>query len=88
MKKVLLNALLFAALGMVSLSTGAAKPVSIGNYGDDGDETYHEVTCSDNSRGTVIEKRDPKQVCAYPANGQARCNKNWTVKKAAEHACK
>ena len=88
MKKLWLNTVFFAALGMLSLAAGAAKPVSIGNFGEDGEETYYEVTCSDNSRGTVIEKKDPEQVCAYPAEGQARCNKFWTVKVAAEHACK
>ena len=88
MKKLILNTLLFAALGLASLAVGAAKPVSIGNFGEDGDETYYEVTCSDNTRGTVIEKKDPAQVCAYPAEGQAKCSKHWTVKKAAEKACK
>ena len=88
MNKLLTNTLLLAALAMASLAASAAEPVSIGNYGDDGGQTYYQVTCSNNTRGTVIEKQEPPQICAYPANADEVCKAAWTIKKAAAYACK
>ena len=88
MNKLLSNTLLLAALGLVPLAAGAAEPVSIGNHGADGDKTYYEVTCSNNTRGSVIEQHEPKQLCAYPANADEVCKAAWTLKDAASYACK
>ena len=88
MRKRLTTALLLTGLGVFALPVMAAEPVSVGNYGDDGGEVYYQVTCSDNTQGSVIVKSDPKEICALPAYGQATCKARWTVKQAAAKACK
>ena len=88
MSKRLKMALLAAGLGAFALPVMAAEPVSVGKYGDDGDETYYQVTCSDNTQGSVIVKSEPKEICALPAYGKETCKAAWTVKEAAAKACK
>jgi hypothetical protein len=88
MRKRLKMALLVTGFGLFALPAMAAEPVSIGNYGNDGDEVYYQVTCSDNTQGSVIVKSNPKQICALPAFGKETCRAVWTVKEAAAKACK
>lgn len=88
MRKRLKMALLTAGFGLFVLPAMAAEPVSIGNYGDDGGEVYYQVTCSDNTQGSVIVRSSPKQICALPAHGKETCRAIWTVKEAAAKACK
>jgi hypothetical protein len=88
MRKRLTMALLLTGFGLFALPAIAAEPVSVGKYGDDGDEVYYQVTCSDNTQGSVIVKKVPKQICALPAYGKETCKAVWTVKQAAAKACK
>ena len=88
MRKRLKMALLTTGFALFALPLMAAEPVSVGKYGDDGSETYYQVTCSDNTQGSVIVKSEPKEICALPAYGEATCKKAWTVKQAAAKACK
>ena len=88
MKKRLATALVLACAGLFAQAVGAAQPVSIGNYNEDGEEIYYGVVCSDNSEGSVIEGIvAPKQICALPAFGAKSCRGGWTVKEAARYAC-
>jgi len=88
MRTLLKTALLLVGLGLFAISAGAAEPVSIGNYGDDGGEVYYQVTCSDNTTGSVIVREEPNEICALPAYGEEICKAVWTVKSAAAKACK
>jgi hypothetical protein len=88
MTKRLKMALLAAGFGVFALPAMAAEPVSIGDYGSDGNETYYQVTCSDNTQASVVVREKPKQVCAVPAYGDETCKAHWTVKEAAAKACK
>lgn len=77
------------ATGSAASSALAAEPLTIGDFGDDGDARYYEVTCSDNTQGSVIEKTQPqREVCAAARDKDEQCRPNWTVKQAAAHVCK
>lgn len=88
MRTLLKTALLLAGIGILAIPAGAAEPVSVGNYGDDGNEVYYQVTCSDNTTGSVIVRQEPKEICALPAYGEQICKAAWTVESAAAKACK
>ena len=88
MRTLLKTILLLAGLGLFAIPAGAAEPVSVGNYGDDGGEVYYQVTCSDNTTGSVIVREEPKEICALPARGETVCKTAWTVESAAAKACK
>lgn len=88
MRKRLTTALILTGLGLFALAATAGEPVSIGNYGDDGGEVYYQVTCSDNTQGSVVVREEPRQICAMPAYGKETCKPRWTVKEAAAAVCK
>ena len=70
MKQRLATALVLTCAALFAQSVGAAQPVSIGNYGEDGDGIFYGVICDDNSEGSVIKRIEPpKQICAQPAFG-------------------
>ena len=88
MKKRLATALVLACAGLFAQAVGAAQPVSIGNYNEDGEENYYGVVCSDNSEGSVTERIEPpRQICAQPAFGAESCRAGWSVNDAARYAC-
>ena len=87
MKKRLATALVLACTGLFAQSVSAAQPVSIGNYGEDGDGVYHGVICDDNSEGSVIERISLNQICAQPAYGAESCRGGWSVNQAATYVC-
>ncbi len=87
MKKRLATALVLACAGLFAQSASAAQPVSIGNYGEDGDNVYHGVICDDNTEGSVIEQPVLKQICAQPAYGAESCRAGWSVNAAARYVC-
>jgi len=87
MNKRLATALILACTGLFLQSASAAQPVSIGNYGGDGDLVFHGVICDDNSEGSVTEQSAPRQICAQPAYGAESCRASWSVKAAAKFVC-
>jgi hypothetical protein len=88
MKQRLATALVLTCAALFAQSVGAAQPVSIGNYGEDGDDIFYGVICDDNSEGSVIKHIEPpKQICAQPAFGAASCRGGWSVNEAAIYAC-
>ncbi len=87
MRKPLTLAALLGALALPSLPAGAADVVTITDYGADGDNTYYQVTCSDNTRASVVIVPAPRKVCAHPAAGAPQCRSSWTVREAAVKAC-
>ena len=87
MKKRLATALVLACAGLFAQSASAAQPVSIGNYGEDGDGIFYGVICDDNTEGSVIEQTELKQICAVPAFGGESCRAGWSVNEAARYVC-
>ena len=87
MKKRLATALVLACAGLFAQSASAAQPVSIGNYGEDGDNVYHGVICDDNTEAGVIERLALKQICAQPTYGTESCRAGWSVNDAATYVC-
>ena len=87
MKKRLLTALVLACSGLFAQAASAAQPVSIGNYGEDGDDIFYAVICDDNTEGSVIEQLALKQICAVPAFGGESCRAGWSVNEAARYVC-
>ena len=88
MKQRLATALVLTCAALFAQSVGAAQPVSIGNYGEDGDGIFYGVICDDNSEGSVIKRIEPpKQICAIPAFGAESCRGGWSVNEAALYAC-
>ena len=59
MKQRLATALVLTCAALFAQSVGAAQPVSIGNYGEDGDGIFYGVICDDNSEGSVIKRIEP-----------------------------
>ena len=88
MKQRLATALVLTCAALFAQSVGAAQPVSIGNYGEDGDGIFYGVICDDNSEASVIQRIEPpRQICATPAFGAESCRGGWTVNEAANYAC-
>ena len=88
MKQRLATALVLACAGLFTQAVGAAQPVSIGNYGQDGEGIYYGVICSDRSEASVVERLEsPKLICGQPAFGAESCRAGWSVKDAARYAC-
>ncbi len=87
MKKRLATALVLACTGLFAQSVGAAQPVSIGNYGEDGDGVFYGVICDDNTEGSVIEQPALKQIWAQSAYGAQSCRAGWSVNEAARYVC-
>jgi hypothetical protein len=88
MKQRLATALVLACAGLFAQTVGAAQPVSIGNYGEDGEGVFYGVICDDNSEGSVVQRIEPpRQICATPAFGAESCRGGWTVNEAAVYAC-
>jgi hypothetical protein len=87
MKKRLATALVLACAGLFAQSASAAQPVSIGNYGEDGDGVFYGVICDDNTEGSVIEQPVLKQICAQSAYGAESCRAGWSVNEAARYVC-
>ena len=87
MKKRLLTALVLACAGLFAQAASAAQPVSIGNYGEDGDDIFYAVICDDNTEGSVIEQTELKQICAVSAFGAESCREGWSVNEAARYVC-
>ena len=84
LKKILAAGTL-AALCQMAL---AADVVNIADYGEDDGMHFYQVACSDGRKGSVAEKTEPREICAWRANGESVCRANWTVKKAALEICK
>ncbi len=87
MKKRLATALVLACAGLFAQSVSAAQPVSIGNYGEDGDGVFYGVICDDNTEGSVIVQTELKQICAVSAFGGESCRAGWSVNEAALYVC-
>lgn len=88
MKQRLATALVLTCAGLFAQAVGAAQPVSIGNYGEDGEGVFYGVVCDDNSEGSVVERiAPPRQICAQPAFGAESCRGGWSVNEAAVYAC-
>jgi hypothetical protein len=88
MKQRLATALVLTCAALFAQAVGAAQPVSIGNYGEDGEGVFYGVVCDDNSEGSVVKRIEPpRQICATPAFGAESCRGGWTVNEAAVYAC-
>ena len=89
MTKTLNIGLVFGAMSLLASSmTLAADVVAIGELGEDGDESYYQVTCSNNTRASVMVQKEPAQICAHPPVNGVTCKPKWTVSQAAAEACK
>lgn len=88
MKQRLATALVLACAGLFAQAVGAAQPVSIGNYGEDGEAIFYGVVCDDGVEVSVTERIEPpKQICGQPAFGTESCRAGWSVNAAAVYAC-
>lgn len=87
MNKRLATALVLACASLFAQSASAAQPVSIGNYGEDGDGVFYGVICDDNTEGSIIEQPALKQICAQSAYGAQSCRAGWSVNAAASYVC-
>lgn len=88
MKQRLATVLVLTCAGLFAQAVSAAQPVSIGNYGEDGEAIFYGVICSDKSEGSVTERIvTPKHICGQPAFGTESCRVGWSVKDAAVYAC-
>jgi hypothetical protein len=86
MTNLLRSLALGAALGASGLAHGA-KVSYVADYGDDGDARYFQVTCSDRRLVSVRVDAGTGKTCVVSDKGE-RCATGWTVRKAAEQACK
>ena len=55
--------------------------------GADGDETYYNVRCRNNTVGSIIVYSGKQEVCATPQGGQETCKGSWSLPRAASASC-
>ncbi len=87
-----------AAIIAIAFAIGATPAAAAGKKDDpvqrmstastDGDKSYYTVWCTNKSIGSVIAEHDKQRYCALPKNGKRKCDKEWSLRKAARQACK
>ncbi len=85
--KTTLKTLTFAAAFAAAGFAYSADPQYIADFGDDGDARYYQVRCTD---GRVVSMRvlaDSRETC-YSTPGGEVCTGSWSVREAAEAACR
>ena len=85
---VLSPSVLAAETAAAAGTVPAAQVVNIADYGIDGDTHFYQVACSDNRKGSVEVKAEPRETCASGRDGEPTCRTNWTVKEAAIDICR
>jgi len=55
--------------------------------GTDGDQTFYNVTCRDESVGSIVVYGEKQEVCVIPQGGTERCKSPWALQRAARASC-
>lgn len=81
-----LATMLGAANGSVFAQESQVRGLSSGSL--DGERTSYVVQCTNGTRGSVSIVHDESEYCAIAQGGKLRCEKDWTLEGATNHACK
>ena len=66
MKKSIQIALALAGALTFSQAINAADVTSIAPFGEDGEDSFYQIACSNQTVGSVVVHAKPKQLCDAP----------------------
>lgn len=88
MRKTFLTLTLCASASLLSTQAVADPVKRVLPQGQDGDDYYYQVQCTNGTEGSVVVQDKERNICAQAQGGERVCNAGWNVQRAAEHACR
>jgi hypothetical protein len=88
MRTIFLAAMLSAVAATLSAQSFPNSVKRIVPHGQDGDNYYYQVKCTNGTQGSVIVQDKERNICAQAFAGERICNGAWNVQEAAEQACR
>lgn len=88
MNKALRIAMILASMTVFLHPVDATSVRGVMEFGQDGEATYYQIRCSDNTRGSVVVHLKEPKICAQPLHRPEQCRTNWSLQEASAFACK